>query len=733
MSKKEYSVKAGEQTLTFSVGKLAQQANASVLARLGGTEVLATVVMSKEVRDDIDYFPLMVDYEEKLYAAGKIKGSRFVKTEGRPSDAAVLSARVVDRAIRPLFPKWIKNDVQVVLTVLSFDKENDPDVVSLNAAVAALMISDVPWEGPIAGLRIGYKDGGFNINPNYKQTLENGANLVFAGTDQKTLMLEADAHEIGESEVFEMIKHAQEQSQPILDLFNQMQKEIGQKKISEPIADKSLEDDSDNKVDYMAETEKFVKENIEKTLFAKELETKQSRKDAVGILLENLDEALREMQIGKEKRKSAIGYAKNLVEIEVTRAIIEEDRRVDGRGLDEVRPLDVEVGLLARTHGSGLFTRGETQVLSVATLDAPGSEQILDTLEEDDTKKRYFHHYNFPPFSVGEARPLRGPGRREVGHGALAEKALQPLIPAKEDFPYTIRVVSEVLGSNGSSSMGSVCGSSLALMNAGVPIQKTVAGVAMGLASTEDGKYKVLTDLQDLEDGPGGMDFKVAGTKDGITAIQLDTKTKGLTNQIVEETLTKAKKGRMDIISVMEGAIKEPAELSEFAPRITTLKVDTEKIGAIIGPSGKTINKIIEETGVEIDIDDDGLVMITSDSPDGAKKAEEWVKSLVHEVAVGEKYTGTVKRIMDFGAFVEILPGQEGMVHISKLANQRVEKVEDVVKLNDKVDVEVIEIDDMGRINLKIQGVEGSDQNRPRGDRGGRGGHNRDRHHRNRR
>jgi len=719
---KKYTATIGDKEIVFSTGRLALQANASVLARLGGTEVLATVVMSSAPREDIGYFPLMVDYEEKLYAAGKIKGSRFVKHEGKPTDEAVLSGRMIDRSIRPLFPKWLKNDVQVILTVLSFDKENDPDMVGLNAAVAALTISDVPWDGPIAGIRVAHNEGAWIVNPSYEVRAQSEANIVVAGFPDKTLMIETDAREANEDMVYEGVLLAQKAFSPLIDLFKTMRDELGQEKYSLAEAKESEEDEEAEPattVDHLKEAKRFVEEHIGTSLFTGSKVSKSSRKQAVYDMLGELDEHLKELQLGKDKRKDARAVAEKAVEEAVTNAILNEDRRVDGRALTEIRPLKFDVGILARTHGSGLFSRGETQVLSVVTLDSPGAEQILDTLEEDDTKKRYIHHYNFPPFSVGEAGPLRGPGRRDIGHGALAEKALVPMLPSKEDFPYTVRVVSEVLGSNGSSSMASVCGSTLALLDAGVPIKKPVAGIAMGLASNEDGEYKILTDLQDLEDGAGGMDFKVAGTRDGVTAIQLDTKTKGLSNELIKETLARAKTARFEILDKIEELIPEPKELSEYAPRITSMHIEPDKIRVVIGSGGKTINEIIAETGVDIDIDDDGLVMITSASAEGALRAREWIERLTKDVEAGQEYKGKVTRIMDFGAFVEVLPGKEGLVHISKLSNERVEKVEDVVKVGDMVDVDVTEIDDMGRINLKMHGVTGS----PRPERGGGHGH----------
>lgn len=708
MPEKIYRVAVDGKEMSFAVGKLAQQADASVLARLGGTEVLATVVMADTIREGIDYFPLMVDYEEKLYAAGKIKGSRFIKLEGRPTDEAILSARLVDRAIRPLFPKWLRNDVQVILTVLSFDKENDPDVAGLNAAAAALSISSIPWQGPIAGLRVARAGEEWVINPSYQARRESLLNVMAAGADGKTIMLEADGREASEDIAYQGIMFALEKMRPLLALFKQMTAEIGKAKLTAADVAGEATDASDDgsKVDWKKATADFIKERIDKALFAASRDTKLSRKQAVAELMEELEEHLKGLQVGKEKRKDALTMAYSAVEQAISQAIIKDGRRVDGRKLDEIRPLTVEHGLLARTHGSALFQRGETQILSVVTLDSPGAEQILDTMEEDDTKKRYMHHYNFPPFSVGETGPLRGPGRREIGHAALAEKALALMLPPKEEFPYTIRVVSEVLGSNGSSSMGSVCGSTVALLDAGVPIKKPVAGIAMGLAADAEGNYKILTDLQDLEDGPGGMDFKVAGSRDGITAIQMDTKTAGLTGDMVKETLEQAKIARLAILDKMEAVIKAPKELSPYAPRITSIKIDPSKIRTVIGSGGKTINEIIAQTGVDIDIDDDGLVMITAENPEGARKATEWIENLTHEVKAGEKFNGKVTRLMDFGAFVEVLPGQEGLVHISNLSNEHVERVEDAVNVGDSLAVEVAEIDSMGRINLKVQGVD---------------------------
>ncbi|MFA5022522.1 MAG: polyribonucleotide nucleotidyltransferase [Patescibacteria group bacterium] len=704
MSKKTFESEFAGRKLIIETGELAQQANGSCTVRYGDTVVLATATMGG-IREGANYFPLSVDYEERLYAAGKIKGSRWIKREGRPSDEAILTSRLVDRCIRPLFPKDIKNEVQVVLTVLSFDSENDSDVVSLIAASAALAISDIPWAGPLAGLRMGRVDGEWVINPTFAAREKSDLDLIVSGIDNKVLMIEAGATEVPEQVFYEAIDFSLKHIGKAINLINDVVKAVGKPKVTPKVMVEEEETPESHK-ELVKKAEDWIKGNVGKILFDKHLLTKASRKAALAQAKDELMVYLEKEGIGKDRRKLAVPMFEEFVEKEVTRAILEEDKRVDGRKLDQIRPLAAQVGVLPRTHGSGLFDRGETQVLSIVTLGAPGDEQFLEGLEESG-RKRFMHHYNFPPYSVGEAGRLGSPGRREIGHGALAEKAVRPLMPAQEDFPYTIRVVSEVLSSNGSSSMGSTCGSSLALMDAGVPLAKPVAGIAMGLASDEEnGKYKVLTDLQDLEDGPGGMDFKVAGTKDGITAIQLDTKTKGIPMSVVKQTLNQALKARLEILAVMNKIIPQPrAELSTYAPRITSFKIDPEKIREVIGPGGKIINKIIEETGVQIDIEPDGLVMVTGTDEENSKKAVEWIKNIVRVVEVGEVFTGKVTRLFDFGAMVETLPGQEGMVHISELDWKRVNKVDDVVKIGDVVTVKVIKIDEKGRVNLSLKAM----------------------------
>lgn len=727
MAKKIFKTDFAGKQLIIETGQLAQQANGSCTVRYGDTVVLATAVMGG-IREGIDYFPLSVEYEEKLYAAGKIKGSRWIKREGRPSDEAILTSRLVDRCIRPLFPKEIKNEVQIILTVLSFDAENDSDVVGLIAASTAIAMSDIPWAGPLGGLRVGIIDGDWVVNPTFEQRKNRKLELVVAGMSKKVLMIEAEGNEATEKQVYDGIELALKEIEPVIKLINQVVKEVGLKKVQpDVVIDDGEEETPEAQKELVEKTETWIEKNVNKILFDKKLKTKSARKDALNQAKEDLLVWLEKENIGKERRKKAVPIFDEYIEREVSRAIVEQDKRVDGRKLTEVRPLAVEVGILPRTHGSGLFNRGETQILSIVTLGSPGDEQLLEGLEESGTK-RFMHHYNFPPFSVGEAKRIFGPGRREIGHGALAEKALQPLMPDKESFPYTVRVVSEVLGSNGSSSMGSVCGSSLALMDAGVPITKAVAGIAMGLASDGDkGKYKILTDLQDLEDGPGGMDFKIAGTQDGINVIQLDTKTEGLSLEVIKQALDQGLKARLEILAAMAKVIKVSREkLSQYAPKITSFKINPDKIREVIGPGGKVINEIINATGAKIDIEDDGTVLVTA-SGEGGQKAVDWIKDIVREVEVGEEFNGKVSKMFDFGAMVEILPGQDGMVHISELAHHHVNQVSDIVKIGDEVRVKVVDIDDRGRINLSMKALLPRPQGQPgysdRPDSSGHSGH----------
>ena len=707
---KTFEVEWGGKKLVIETGKYATQANGSCTVQYGNTIVLATAVMSETVREGLDFFPLLVEYEERLYAAGRIKGSRFVKKEGRPTDEAVLTGRFIDRAIRPLFDQRVRNEVQVVVTCLSFDGENDPDILGLIAASCALHISEIPWDGPIADIRIGQIDGEWVLNPSYSAREKSALDLAFAGTKDKILMVEAGAKQVPEETILEAFWFGQKHLKYPIELIEKIRKEVGKKK-RDLFTPKTEEEKAllEKRISVQAVAHPFIIKQVQELFFRVPVASKVERASQKTELKQRLKTFLSEQGISEEDIHFGTEIIVDVLEEEISRLILDEEKRVDGRSISQIRPLFSEVGALPRAHGSGHFKRGDTQVLSVVTLGAPGDAQELDSMEIVG-KKRYFHHYNFPPYCVGEVKPMRGPGRREIGHGALAEKAIIPVLPEKETFPYTIQVVSEVLTSNGSSSMGSTCGSSLALMDAGVPIKAPVAGIAMGIATDTNGRWKVFTDLQDLEDGKGGMDFKVAGTESGITAIQMDTKTSGLTREMVIETINQAAIARKEILKVMAGAIAAPRmDLSPFAPRIITIHIDPEKIGDVIGPGGKIINEIIDTTGVQsIDIEDDGLVMITSTNAEAGKKAEEWVRNLTRTVVAGEIFIGKVTRIMDFGAFVEILPKQEGLVHISELAPWRVNTVGDIVKVGDRVNVKVKEIDELGRINLSMKAAAGN-------------------------
>ncbi len=711
-------IELGGRKFKVTIDWLAEQASGSVVAQYGDTVVLATAMLGPE-KKGIDYFPLLVDFEERLYAAGKIKGSRFIKREGRATDEAILSGRLIDRGIRPLFDADTRNDVQVVTTILSVDEENDSDIVACNAAAMALMISNIPWNGPLASARIGKVDGQYVINPTYAERENSTLDLVVSSTGEHILMVEAGAAQVSEQEIIEAMKFADGYFKEMVNFQKELAKEYGKPKSE--IARFIIRDE-------IKQTAQELEHKLAEAVYAdvpkaeREAGVKQVKDEFLNAVAEKFPE---DEGAALEAGAAFDKVLKNLVR----KNILENEKRIDGRPLDQTRKVSVQVGVLPRTHGSAVFQRGETQVLTVATLGSPGDEQILDGMEDfGEVRKRYMHHYNFPGYSVGEVAPMRGPGRREVGHGALAERALEPVIPNKEAFPYTIRLVSEVLGSNGSTSMASTCGSSLALMDAGVPIAATIGGVAMGLIlDTESGNFKVLTDIIGWEDANGDMDFKVTGSDAGVTALQLDVKTRGLTVAILEKALEQARGGRLHILSVMKEGLSVPrADLSKYAPRITSFKIDPDKIRTVIGSGGKTINEIIEATGVKIDIEDDGLVMITSTSGEAAEKAEKWVKDLVREIKVGEEFRGKVVRIMEFGAFVELLPGKDGMVHVSKLGAGRVENVSDVVKVGDTLDVVVSDIDDQGRINLitKEALAAGKTAERPprSGGNGGRGG-----------
>ena len=707
---KTFETQWGGKTLKIEVGKFANQTNGSCTVQYGDTVILATATMSAEKRDAMPYFPLMVDYEEKLYAAGRIKGSRFMKMEGRPTDEAILTARFIDRALRPLFDDRIRNDIQVIVTALAFDGENDPDILGLIGASCALSMSDIPWNGPLGCIRIGQIEGEWVINPSYEAREKSILDLAFAGTPESVIMVEAGANEASEKTVIDAFTFGQTHLHEPIELINKVVAAVGKQKrdlMSAKTDEEKLAEETRMKIENIARP--FILEQVKELFFKAPQATKGERNAAKTELKNRTKKFLVEKEIEKDHIHFGTDIVIEVLESEITRAIVEDEKRVDGRKLTDIRELVAEVAQLPRVHGTGHFKRGETQVLTIVTLGAPGDEQTLDGMETVGTK-RYFHHYNFPPYSVGEVKPLRGPSRRDIGHGGLAEKALRPMMPDKETFPYTVRAVSEVFGSNGSSSMASTCGSTLALMDAGVPIKAPVAGMAMGLASDDKGRWKVLTDLQDLEDGAGGMDFKIAGSRDGITAIQMDTKTHGLNPEIVAQAINQARDARMIILDVMAKTIEAPrADLSPYAPRIITVRIKPEQIGNVIGPGGKVINEIIAVTGVQaIDIEDDGLVMITSKNAEGAAQAKAWVEQLTRVAQVGEIYTGKVVRIMDFGAIVEFLPKQDGMVHVSNLAPWRVEKVTDIVKMGDKVQVKIMELSPDGKISLSMKDAPGN-------------------------
>jgi polyribonucleotide nucleotidyltransferase len=697
---KEFKIDINGKELKVFIKNLAEQTSGNVLVQYGETTVLATVVMSQTEREGIDFFPLMVDYEERYYAAGKILGSRYLRRESRPSDEAVLTSRFIDRAIRPRFPKNLKKEVQVVVTCLSWDKENDPDVIGLFAASLALSISNIPWSGPVAALRVGQplNQESFVLNPSYQQREESCFEIALTGLelDDKIIvnMIEMEGNEVEEETVAKAFQYSQQFLKQQINFQKQITEQIGQEKIKLNPEEKDL--------DLEKEIKEFLNDSLEKYLYQ---EDKASRKENLAVLQEKLFNYLD----NKYNDPKKIQYAKSFLE-EKTKNIIEQNiiknnKRPDHRKIDQIRPISFETSLLPRTHGSGLFTRGQTKSLSILTLGAPSDVKLMEGMEISG-KKRFMHHYNFPAYSVGEVRPMRGPGRRDIGHGMLAEKALLPVIPSFDDFPYTIRIVTEILSSNGSTSMASISSSCLALMDAGVPIKKPVAGIALGIIGD-----KILTDIQGPEDHYGGMDFKVAGTEKGITAIQMDVKIDGIDQKVFQNNLEQGRKARMEILKQMAKTISEPRKtLSPYAPRILTLQINPAKIREVIGPGGKVINEIIEECGVSIDIEDSGKIFITSENEQAAKKAIDWIKNITREVKIDEVFQGKVKRILDFGAFVEILPGQEGLVHISQLAAHRVNKVEDVVKIGEIVPVKVISIDEQGRINLSIKAVEKNKQ-----------------------
>lgn len=712
---KSYEIDIAGKKITFETGKLAQQATSSVLARVGDTMILVTVVAGRET--DIGYFPLSVEYTERLYAGGRIKGSRWVKREGRPTDESILTARLIDRSIRPLFPKEYKREVQVVVTLLSVDGENRSDVLAINAVSAALAISPIPWNGPIAAVRMGAimeKNGEateYIVNPTNSELDLADLDLVVSQTKEKTHMLEAGAKQVPEAIALEAIKQTHEHTNKMIAAIETMVKEIGQPKdtvVSDTVY-----------AELVQRVEKSFMDDI-----AALIPVRATKEAGAGTETEDVIKRIQEQEamqnptepVDKKLIAKTVEY---LFFKAIRHNTLNKSKRPDGRKLDEIRPISAAVSILPRVHGSGLFQRGDTQGLTVVTLGAPRMEQLIESAEGEESK-RYIHHYSMPPYSVGEAGRMFGPSRREIGHGALAERALEAVIPTQEKFPYTIRIVSEILSSNGSTSMAATCGSTLALMDAGVPILAPVAGIAMGMVSTDE-KYVILTDILGLEDFSGDMDFKVAGTESGVTAIQLDVKILGLTDEQIAETFEGAKTGRLFILGKMTAAISEyRKEVSAFAPKIEQLKIPVEKIGEVIGPGGRVIKSIIAETGANVDVEDDGTVTISGTADADVDKATDWVKNLVREVTAGEEFEGTVKRILTFGAFVEILPGKEGMVHVSQMSSEYVKDPNDVVSLGDRVKVKVKEIDDQGRINLTM--LLNGEEKAPRGPRGGRGG-----------
>lgn len=687
---KVYRTAIGGKLLELEIGKVCEMANGQVMVRYGDTVVNVTAVASKQPRPDIDFFPLSCDYEEKMYAAGKIPGG-FIKREGRPSEKAILNSRLMDRPLRPLFPKGFYNDVQVVATVMSVDLDAPSEIAAMIGSSVALSISDIPWDGPTASVLVGMVDGEFVINPGLEQREKSDLHLVVSGTKDAIMMVEAGANEVPEETILDAIMFAHEEIKEIVSFIEDIVAEIGKPKMEVELYKVPEEIETDVRT--------YAEDKMREAVHTVEKMERLENMDAVEV---ETQEHFAEKYPESEKDIASVLY--NITKEQVRSLILDDGIRPDNRKYTEIRPIWIDTGILPRAHGSGLFKRGQTQALSVATLGTISEEQRLDGLTEQ-TEKRYMHHYNFPPYSVGEARPMRSPGRREIGHGALAERAILPVLPSVEEFPYAIRVVSEILSSNGSTSQASVCGSCLALMDAGVPIKAPVAGIAMGLVERveEDGSstMAILSDIQGMEDFLGDMDFKVAGTAKGVTAIQMDIKVHGLSKKVLQDALKQAKDGRMHIMQEMLAEIPEPRkELSPYAPRIITMQVDPDKIRIIIGPGGKTINAIVEKTGVKIDIDDEGQVFIASTDMEGAEAARKEIELLTKDVEVGEVYEGKVTRIMNFGAFIEILPGKEGLLHISKMAKGRVEKVEDVMNVGDTVKVKVTEIDSQDRINL---------------------------------
>lgn len=687
---KNYTYKSDYNSFEIEIGRLAEQANGACTIKSGDSMILVTAVASDKPREGIDFFPLTCEYQEKMYAVGRIPGG-YIKREGRPTDEATLTARMIDRPIRPLFPEGYNNDVQVVATVFSADQDHDAGILAMIGSSVSLSISNIPFMGPTGAVSVGFVDGQYIINPTFEQKQVSKLELTVAGTKDAIMMVEAGAKELSEAQMLEAILFGHEEIKRICQFIEGIQAEIGQEK-----QEFTVKEDDANLVSSIKD---ILGDRLSKGL---QTPDKMERQDNLDLLETELVEKLvnPEAEDAKDLEKSIKDIFDKLMKTEVRRLITDEHIRPDGRQMTQIRPLSAQVDLVPKVHGSGLFTRGQTQVLNIATLGSPSDVQYIDGLTDEEVKKRYIHHYNFPPFSVGEVRPMRSPGRREIGHGRLAERALEAVIPSQEEFPYVIRLVSEVLSSNGSSSMASVCGSTLSLMAAGVPIKAPVAGIAMGLIK-ENGNIAILTDIQGLEDHLGDMDFKVAGTAEGITALQMDIKIDGINREILEEALHDAKVARMTILDVIKSAIAEPRpEVSPNAPRIMTIDVKPEKVREVIGSGGKTINGIIDKTGVKIDIEDNGHITITAANTESAKEAIKMIEYITHEVEVGDVYLGKVARILNFGCFVEFANGKEGLVHISQLDHTRVEKVEDCVKIGDEIMIKVVEIDEKGRINL---------------------------------
>ena len=685
--KKIYELDFYGKKLSFEIGRVAKQANAAVLARHGDTVILVTTVLAEKAREGLDFFPLLVDYEERYYAAGKVPGG-FIKREGRPSESAILSGRMIDRSIRSLFPEWMRHDVHVVATVMSVDQKNPANILGINGASLALAISDIPWNGPIGAVRIGCIDGKLVVNPDEKDLPNSTLDLTVAGHRGGITMVEAGAKEVSEELLVDAMELANEAIGKIMDFIDEVVAEIGKPKAQLPAPE------------VIEEIDNWMHDNLTDEIYeAVQINQKQPRGAAIAAAQQKAEDFFAESYPDSAKYIATI--MDEMVKKAVRRLLLVDKKRADGRAMDELRPITCEVDILPMTHGSALFTRGETQSLGVTTLGMMGTDdQVMDGLKLDEPSKRFILHYNFPPYSVGEVRPMRGPGRREIGHGALAERALRAVFPEEESFPYVVRQVSDILESNGSSSMASVCSGSLAMMAAGVPVKKAVAGIAMGLIA-DNGQVCILTDIQGLEDHYGDMDFKVAGTRDGVTALQMDNKAGGITREILTQALAQAKKGRYQILDIMDSVISEPRpELAPTAPKIVTFNIDPEKIRDVIGSGGKTIRGIVQQTGAKIDVEDSGKVSVAAVNEESAAMAVKIIKDLVREVEAGETFVGTVTRMLTFGVFIEVLPGKEGLLHVSEISNYRVPSVEDAFEIGDKVLVSVKEIDDMHRVNL---------------------------------